>query len=123
MHGQGTTPAESPFSRTSCRTPHPQKFPKFRKFTLPQLRSLGVQDLPTLRLRPGEAPRASPLALTAREMEVLCLLIVGHSNHEIGEALYISPAAAARHVANLCTKLGVDSRAEATAHALQHGLA
>lgn len=61
--------------------------------------------------------------LTERELEVLRLITGGHSNREMGERLYISPATAARHVANIYNKLGVDSRARATAYAFQHGLA
>ncbi len=61
--------------------------------------------------------------LTEREMEVLHLITGGHSNREVGAKLYISPATAARHVANIYNKLGVDSRARATAFAFQHGLA
>jgi pimeloyl-ACP methyl ester carboxylesterase/DNA-binding CsgD family transcriptional regulator len=60
--------------------------------------------------------------LTARELEVLRLLAAGHSNRELGELLFISPATAARHVANIYAKLGVDSRAQATTYAHQHQL-
>jgi predicted ATPase/DNA-binding CsgD family transcriptional regulator len=60
--------------------------------------------------------------LTIREMEVLRLLAQGHSNRDIGEALFISPTTAARHVANIFTKLDVGTRAQATAYAHQHGL-
>ena len=67
--------------------------------------------------------REAPHGLTEREMEVLRLITGGHSNREVGEKLYISPATAARHVANIYNKLGVDSRARATAFAFQHGLA
>jgi non-specific serine/threonine protein kinase len=65
---------------------------------------------------------ATTHGLTDRELEVLRLLIAGHSNREIGETLFISPTTAARHVANIYTKLGVDSRAKAVAFAHQHGL-
>src|SRR3712207_7889323 len=47
------------------------------------------------------------------------LLAAGHSNRELGEKLFISPATAARHVANIYAKLDVDSRVEATAYAHQ----
>jgi predicted ATPase/DNA-binding CsgD family transcriptional regulator len=69
------------------------------------------------------ARREAPHGLTERELEVLRLITGGHSNREVGEKLYISPATAARHVANIYNKLGVDSRARATAFAFQHGLA
>ena len=65
---------------------------------------------------------ASAHGLTARELEVLRLLAAGHSNREVGELLFISPTTVARHVANIFSKLGVDSRAKATAYAHQHGL-
>jgi pimeloyl-ACP methyl ester carboxylesterase/DNA-binding CsgD family transcriptional regulator len=60
--------------------------------------------------------------LSPREREVLRLLVAGRTNREIGDALYISATTAARHVANIYSKLGVDSRAEATTVAHQHGL-
>ncbi|MFN8590478.1 MAG: AAA family ATPase [Thermomicrobiales bacterium] len=66
---------------------------------------------------------SAPLGLTTREVEVLRLLVAGYSNREIGDHLYISPATAARHVANIYLKLEVDSRAEATALAVQYGIA
>jgi DNA-binding NarL/FixJ family response regulator len=55
-------------------------------------------------------------------LEVLHLLAAGLSNRQLGERLFISPTTAARHVANIYNKLGVDSRAAATAYAHQHGL-
>ena len=67
-------------------------------------------------------PRPAPHGLTTREQEVLRLLAAGHSNRELADRLYISPTTAARHVANIYNKLDVDSRAKATAYALQHGL-
>jgi predicted ATPase/DNA-binding NarL/FixJ family response regulator len=67
--------------------------------------------------------QSTPRGLTSRELEVLQLLTVGHSNRQVGEKLFISPTTAARHIANIYNKLGVDSRAEATAFAYQHGLA
>jgi DNA-binding NarL/FixJ family response regulator len=51
--------------------------------------------------------------LTAREHEVLRLLVSGRSNPEIAAALFISRAAARTHVANILGKLGVGSRTEA----------
>jgi DNA-binding CsgD family transcriptional regulator len=87
-----------------------------------RLRALGVRNPRPLRSEPRATTRASSHGLTARELEVLRLLAAGHSNHELGEKLFISPATAARHVANIYSKLGVDSRAEATAYAHQHGL-
>jgi predicted ATPase/DNA-binding CsgD family transcriptional regulator len=72
--------------------------------------------------KPAAAHRGSSHGLSEREVEVLRLLATGHSNREIGDALFISPATAARHVANIYTKLDVDSRAAATSFAHQQGL-
>jgi DNA-binding NarL/FixJ family response regulator len=61
-------------------------------------------------------------ALTAREVEVLRLIVAGRSNPGIAEALYISPRTAQTHVQNIYTKLGVNSRAEAVRLAVEDGL-
>jgi two-component system nitrate/nitrite response regulator NarL len=53
--------------------------------------------------------------LTAREREVLPLLITGADNETIGQALMISPQTATTHVQNILTKLRVHSRLEAAA--------
>ena len=60
--------------------------------------------------------------LSEREREVLALLATGKTNREIAAALVISQHTANRHVENIFAKLGVTSRAAATAHAFQHGL-
>ena len=51
-------------------------------------------------------------ALTAREREVVALLAAGLSNRDIARELVISPATAARHVANILAKLGFSSRSQ-----------
>jgi predicted ATPase/DNA-binding CsgD family transcriptional regulator len=53
-----------------------------------------------------------PDALTAREREVVALIAAGKSNRDIGADLFISPATAARHVANILAKLGYTSRSQ-----------
>jgi DNA-binding NarL/FixJ family response regulator len=60
--------------------------------------------------------------LTTRELEVLRLLATGKSNREIAAALVISDHTVRRHVQNTFVKLGVSSRAAATAFAFRHGL-
>lgn len=57
--------------------------------------------------------------LTAREREVLDLLATGAKNAAIANALTISPDTARTHVQNLLAKLGVHSRLEAAAFAVQ----
>ena len=62
------------------------------------------------------------LGLTAREVEVLHLLVAGHSDREIGDALFISWRTAQGHVASILAKLGVNSRTAAVGAALRAGL-
>jgi len=50
--------------------------------------------------------------LTPREQEVVALLGAGLSNRDIASKLVISPATAARHVANILAKLGFSSRSQ-----------
>jgi DNA-binding NarL/FixJ family response regulator len=68
----------------------------------------------------GTAPR--PDGLTRREVEVLQLVATGKSNREVAADLYLSEKTVARHVANIFTKLGLSSRAAATAYAFEHYL-
>jgi DNA-binding CsgD family transcriptional regulator len=60
--------------------------------------------------------------LTPREREVLAQVATGRTNRAIAEALFISEKTVARHVANIFAKLGLSSRAAATAYAYEHGL-
>jgi len=53
--------------------------------------------------------------LTPREREVVALIARGASNKDIADELYISPATAARHVANILGKLGYTSRSQVAA--------
>jgi DNA-binding NarL/FixJ family response regulator len=61
--------------------------------------------------------------LTRRENEVLVLVASGKTNRVIAAELFISEKTVARHVSNIFGKLGLSSRAEATAYAFKHGLA
>jgi NarL family two-component system response regulator LiaR len=60
--------------------------------------------------------------LTAREREVLALLVEGLTNPEIAKRLTVSRSTARAHVSNILCKLGVSNRAEAIALALRHKL-
>jgi DNA-binding CsgD family transcriptional regulator len=60
--------------------------------------------------------------LSAREVEVIRLIAGGKSNRAIAEELFISAKTVDRHVSNIFTKVGVSSRAAATAWAFEHGL-
>jgi two-component system, NarL family, response regulator LiaR len=58
--------------------------------------------------------------LTEREREVLGLVVQGHSNRQIADAMVISVATVKAHVSNILSKLQVSSRAEAIAYAIKH---
>jgi DNA-binding CsgD family transcriptional regulator len=60
---------------------------------------------------------APPGTLTPREWQVAALVASGRSNKAIADELVISPATAARHVANILAKLGFSSRAQIAAWA------
>jgi DNA-binding CsgD family transcriptional regulator len=70
---------------------------------------------------PG-APADRGARLSAREREVLAGLAAGKTNREIADALVISQHTVGRHVESIFAKLGVTSRAAATAYAYEHGL-
>lgn len=59
--------------------------------------------------------------LTERELEVLAEASQGKTNKQIGKALFISDRTVQGHLKNIYQKLGVTTRTEAVAVALQHG--
>jgi DNA-binding CsgD family transcriptional regulator len=64
----------------------------------------------------------APGGLTAREIEVLRLVAAGKTNREIAKALVLSDHTVRRHLQNIFNKIGVSSRAGATAFAFQRDL-
>lgn len=100
-------------------------------------RELGDEDTAAIELaaaretyaRLGAAPdlarvAGAPVAagLSPRELEVLRRLAAGDSNKAIAGRLLLSERTVDRHVSNIYAKLGVSSRAAATAHAYEQGL-
>jgi DNA-binding CsgD family transcriptional regulator len=84
------------------------------------LRDLGARpDLERLARLAG-SPRQG--GLSRRESEVLTLVAAGKTNRAIATELFISEKTVARHISNIFTKLGVSSRAQATAYAYRHGI-
>jgi DNA-binding CsgD family transcriptional regulator len=68
-------------------------------------------------------PTQLPAGLTPREAEVLRLVAAGKTNRDIAVELVISEHTVARHLQNMFAKLGVSTRAAATAFAYSHDLA
>jgi NarL family two-component system response regulator LiaR len=73
-------------------------------------------------LRVAEASTARPYHLSEREREVLRLVVRGLSNRQIAHNLTLGESTIKFHVSNILSKLGVASRAEAVALAIQHKL-
>ena len=63
---------------------------------------------------------SSPAGLTAREVEVLRLVVRGLSDAQVAEQLVISPRTVNWHLTSIYSKLGVSSRAAATRYAIEH---
>ncbi|HRC62666.1 MAG TPA: helix-turn-helix transcriptional regulator, partial [Dehalococcoidia bacterium] len=89
------------------------------------LEELGMGgELTRLELLERAEPRAGgPAGLSAREVEVLRLIVEGKTNREIAAALVISERTVANHLAHIFTKIDADNRAAAAAFALRNGLA
>lgn len=62
------------------------------------------------------APSPPPVALTAREREVLALICTGSSNRQIAENLHLGLTTVKTHVANLLEKTGCANRVQLALH-------
>ena len=65
---------------------------------------------------------AAPERLSAREMQVLQLLVKGQTNPEIARNLTVSVSTVKNHVEHILAKLGVSDRTQAAVHAIELGL-
>ena len=72
-------------------------------------------------LVPAVAP-ADSRGLSPRELQVLRLVAAGETNKAIAADLVLSERTVDRHVSNIFAKLGVSTRAAATAYAYEHQL-
>jgi two-component system, NarL family, response regulator NreC len=68
------------------------------------------------------APEGPPDDLTERELEILRLIALGHTNAEIGGRLYLSVRTIESHRAHIQQKTRRSTRAELVRYALDHGL-
>ena len=69
-----------------------------------------------------QAPAGPPDDLTARELDVLRRIALGHTNAEIAGQLHLSVRTVETHRAHIQQKLGPSSRAELVHYALEHKL-
>jgi two-component system, NarL family, response regulator NreC len=67
-------------------------------------------------------PTGPPDDLTEREVEVLRLVALGHTNQEIADQLYLSVRTVESHRARIGQKLLISTRAELVRYALDHGM-
>jgi len=79
-------------------------------------------SLAVMLARTPEAPTGPPDGLSAREVEVLRLVALGHTNAEIGERLFLSVRTVETHRSHVQQKLSRTTRAELVRYALDHGL-
>ena len=68
------------------------------------------------------APAGPPDDLTEREIEILRLIALGHTNTEIAEQLFLSVRTVESHRARIQQKTGLNTRAELVRYALDHDL-
>lgn len=73
-------------------------------------------------VEPSRTQASLPEPLSARELEVLKLVVDGLSNQQIADRLIISLATAKTHVRNILNKLAVDDRTQAAVQAMRRGL-
>jgi two-component system response regulator NreC len=69
-----------------------------------------------------DKPAGPPDDLSEREVEVLRLIALGHTNSEIGEQLFLSTRTVETHRAHIQQKLRRNSRADLVRYALEHDL-
>jgi DNA-binding CsgD family transcriptional regulator len=71
---------------------------------------------------PRAVTRGNPYGLTAREIDILGLLVDGLSNAELAERLFLSQKTVGHHVSAILRKLDVPTRSRAVALASQEGI-
>jgi ATP/maltotriose-dependent transcriptional regulator MalT len=84
-----------------------------------RLRERGVRGIPR---GPRASTRGNPAGLTRREVDVLRLLVRGHTNAELARRLHLSAKTVDHHVSSILEKLEVRSRTEAVAAAFGLGI-
>jgi LuxR family transcriptional regulator, maltose regulon positive regulatory protein len=86
----------------------------------PKTDAQGVRTESHAALNPQPSVLVEPLSL--RELEILHLIAAGHSNQAIADTLIIAASTVKKHINNIYSKLAVQSRTQALAHARQLNL-
>jgi two-component system, NarL family, response regulator LiaR len=96
------------------------------QLTRPKVEKIFIEKEITLPKEKNISPNKEALEkfnLTNREYEVLQLIVMGHSNDEIAESLFISLSTVKTHISNLYEKMNVKRRAKAIEMARRLGIA
>ncbi len=92
--------------------------PAIARIVLRQSQQSAFRTIPGL--LPNDEIQSYPL--TERELEVLQLIVDGHSNASIADKLFITVGTVKTHVRNILNKLCADDRTQAAVRALRTGL-
>jgi DNA-binding CsgD family transcriptional regulator len=79
-------------------------------------------ERPERRLGRRAVAQAANGGLSRREVEVVRLVAMGHTNREIARELFLSPRTVEMHVGSILAKLDCRSRADASRRASELGL-
>jgi DNA-binding NarL/FixJ family response regulator len=83
------------------------------------LRTRGIRAIPRGR---RISTRTNPAGLTRREVQVLAVLVHGHTNSELARRMHLAPKTVEHHVSSILEKLDVRSRTQAVAAAFGLGI-
>jgi DNA-binding NarL/FixJ family response regulator len=88
---------------------------------LPARERLGEPSASTAPTVPA-ARTGDEIPLTEREVQILQLLVSGHTNRQIGAQLQVGPATIRDHLSQIYRKLGVLTRTHAAVRTVELGL-
>lgn len=100
-----------------------QALARYRRLGAPRMAERTAGWLESLRTPKKGRPRSSlPGHLTARESEILRLVVLGRSNQGVADELVISVATVKKHLENIMAKAGVSRRTELVPFAISVGV-
>ena len=117
-----TSRTRSPVRACSSETPAARSVTRSRRSWSTTRHGACSRDSARSRTSSDSRRATGEHGLSRRELEVLRHVAAGRTNREIATSLVISEHTVARHVQNIFAKLGVSSRAAATAFAFEHDL-